>query len=299
MPLNFQQSGSPTGGRILTIVLLVVSLVLTTVYAREGEEGPLHALQGGMTVITTPAQYLGSGVGAGVETMENSISDATADESTLTGLREQNQELREMLANAEEYRLEAERLEALLNMKTSSGVEGIGARVIGRSTDAWNQSITINVGSDDGVTTGMTVMGSSGVVGQVVQVNPTVSTVRLLTDPNSGAAVMVQSSRAEGVVRGSLSGLLYLEDIDEDSIPSVGDVIITSGLGGSYTAGLMVGTVVSVNKTASNATGTIIVSPNDDISTLEEVIVVTGTSSTSTSTTSDSTTSTSSTTSAG
>ena len=68
--------------------------------------------------------------------------------------------------------------------------------------------------------------------------------------------------------------MLYLEDIDEDQIPQVGDVVLTSGMGGSYERGLIVGAVVSVNKTTSNATGTIVVSPNDNASLLEEVIVV-------------------------
>lgn len=126
----------------------------------------------------------------------------------------------------------------------------------------------------------MTVMGSTGVIGQISHADEHSSTVRLLTDPNSGAAVMIQSSRANGIVRGSLDGTLYLQDIDEDEIPAVGDVVITSGLGGSYAAGLIVGTVVSVNKTASNSTGTIIVEPNDQVRSLEDVIIVTGKSTT-------------------
>ena len=65
-----------------------------------------------------------------------------------------------------------------------------------------------------------------------------------------------------------------MEDLEEDVIPEVGDVIVTSGLGGSYERGLIVGAVTSVNKTASNSTGAIIVSPNDSASLLEEVIVV-------------------------
>ena len=85
---------------------------------------------------------------------------------------------------------------------------------------------------------------------------------------------MIQSSRANGVVRGSISGLLYLEDLDEDVIPEVGDVVVTSGLGGSYERGLIIGAVVSVNKTASDSTGDVIVEPNGNASILEEVIVV-------------------------
>lgn len=277
MPLNFQQSGSPASQRLVLAVLLVVSIVLTGVYSHEGDAGVLHGIQSAVAASTTPAQRAGAGVGSATESLGDMVGDATADASTMSALKEQNEQLRAMLADAEEYRLEAQRLQSLLNMEQSSGVVGVSAQVVGKSADAWNQTVTVDAGTADGVETGMTVMGSTGVVGQISHADEHSSTVRLLTDPNSGAAVMIQSSRANGIVRGSLDGTLYLQDIDEDEIPAVGDVVITSGLGGSYTAGLIVGTVVSVNKTASNSTGTIIVEPNDQVRSLEDVIIVTGT----------------------
>ncbi len=280
MPLNFQQGSSPASQRLVLAVLLVVSIVLVGVYSHEGDAGVLHGIQNVVAASTTPAQRAGAGVGAATESLGDLATDATADASTMSALKEQNEQLRAMLADAEEYRLEAERLQSLLNMEQTSGVTGVSAQVVGKSADAWNQTVTVDAGTADGVETGMTVMGSTGVIGQISHADEHSSTVRLLTDPNSGAAVMIQSSRANGIVRGSLDGTLYLQDIDEDEIPAVGDVVITSGLGGSYAAGLIVGTVVSVNKTASNSTGTIIVEPNDQVRSLEDVIIVTGKSTT-------------------
>lgn len=276
MALNFQNNDSRLFGRVLFAVLLVVALVLTTVYAREGESGPLHSLQDGVRTALAPLGYLGAAAGSATGSVSEAAGDLTADASTLSALREQNAELRELLAGAEEYRLEAERLEGLLNMKTSSNVAGVTAHVTGRSVGAWSQSVTIDVGTADGVASGMAVMGASGVVGQVSRAGEHASTVRLLSDPNSGAAVMIQSSRANGIVRGSLEGLLYLEDIDEKNKPQVGDVIVTSGLGGSYPSGLLVGTVVSVGSSSRGAVGSIVVDQNDASAVLEEVMVVTG-----------------------
>ena len=273
MPSIGQQSGSNTR-RIVFAVLLVISLVLATVYAREGENGPIHTVQGGVMSVTGQVGRVGAGIGGATQATGDALADATANPGTLTALREQNEQLRKLLSDTEEYRLEAERLRALLDMKQVSGVTGPTAHIIGRSANAWDQSITIDMGSADGVENGMTIMGATGVIGQVSNVSEKMSTVRLLSDPNSGAAVMIQSSRANGIVRGSLDGLLYLEDLEEDQIPQVGDVVVTSGLGGSYERGLIVGAVVSVNKTASNTTGSIIVTPNDEASMLEEVIVV-------------------------
>ena len=275
MAFDLRQNGAPVPGRLVIAALLVVALVLSAVYTREGESGPLHAVQSAFSLVSGPLRNAGAHVGAAVSSVAQNASDATADESTLSQLREQNQQLRSLLAQADEYKTEVERLQGLLNIKKESGVSGVTAKVVGKSLDAWNQTITIDMGSEDGISTGASVMGSSGVVGQVSHVEAHTATVRLLTDPNSGAAVMVQSSRANGIVRGSLVGLLYLEDVAEDSIPSVGDVVITSGLGGSYQSGLIVGTIVSVEKSTANATGRIVVSMNDDVSQLEDVIVVT------------------------
>ena len=275
MPTFMQQSnGSSVARRVLFVVLIVAALAMLVVYANEGEKGPLHSAQSSVMGATGQIGSFGTGIGVAAESAGTAAANATADPTTLEGLRQQNEELRQLLADAEEYRQEVDRLRGLLDMKQVSAVTGPVGHVIGRSTSAWDQSITIDLGSEDGVVSGMTVMGSTGVIGQVSRAAEQTSTVRLLTDPNSGAAVMVQSSRANGIVRGSLNGLLYLEDVDEDHLPVVGDVILTSGLGGSYERGLIVGAVVSVGDSTSNAVSTIVVNPNDSAEMLEEVIVV-------------------------
>ena len=274
MPANYQQS-KPAGGRpIVLIVLLVVALAFVVLYAREDESGPIHQVQARIQSVVAPASSLGAHAGAAIGGVGTAIGDATADAETLSALREQNAQLRRMVADAEEYRQEVERLQGLLDMKRVSNVKGKIARVIGSSATAWDQSITVDVGSAEGAQPGMTVMGSTGVIGQIAQVMDHSSVVRLLTDPNSGAAVKIQSSRANAIVRGSLDGRLHLEDVEGDEIPEVGDVVITSGLGGSYQSGLIVGTVTSVKRTANNSSGDIIVNPNASAALLEEVIVV-------------------------
>ncbi len=274
MPLNFNTGGKSRVPTVLLLVFLAVSVVLMTVYVREGGTGPLHAVQAEVTSVLSPLEFLGASGGAAVDGAADAFGDATADSGTLSELKDQNAELKELLTQAEEYRLEAERLEGLLNLKETYKIEGVSGRVIGRSTDAWSQTITIDVGSSDGVEVGLTVVGPSGVVGQVVSVSAGSATVRLLSDPQSGVASMVQSSRAEGVVRGSLSGLLYLENIGEDVSVSVGDAVLTSGLGGSYTKGLLIGTVVRVEGSVGDDAREIVVAQNESIGTLEEVIVV-------------------------
>lgn len=276
MALNFQQSGSASAKRVLLVVLLVISLALATLYAREGEDGPLHAVQGAVAVAVGPFKFVGAAAGAGASSVGEGVENLTADESALSGLRESNEELRRRLAEADEYKQEAERLEGLLDLKKSYDIDGVAARIVGKSVEAYNQTVTLDVGRDDGVESGMTVMGATGVVGQVRSTDARTCEVRLLTDQNSGAAAIIQSNRGEGIVRGSLEGLLYLENVDEANWPVVGDVIVTSGLGGSYVRGLIIGTVVRVDAAAGNATGRIVVKPNDTAESLSEVLVVRG-----------------------
>lgn len=274
MALNFQQRSSVLLRRVLLVTFLVVSVVFVTVYAREGESGPLHTVQGAVSGTFAPLKTLGAAAGSGADTAVEGFGNLTADESTLSGLRESNKELRALLAQGDEYKLEAQRLQQLLELKDTYDINGVGARVIGKPAGAWDQTVTIDKGSADGVDSGLTVMDTAGVIGQVVNATEHTATVRLLTDPQSGAAALVQANRAEGIVRGSLQGLLYLEDIDADAEVNVGDVIVTSGLGGSYTRGLIIGTVVKVDSQQGDATRRVVVSPNGGASSLEEVLVV-------------------------
>ncbi|WP_251178790.1 rod shape-determining protein MreC [Adlercreutzia agrestimuris] len=274
MALNFQQSGSVFVRRVLLIVFLVASLVMMLLYAREGESGVLHKAQAAFSGITAPLDYAGAVVSNATENAADGIENITASDETLSGLRDYNAELVEQYAKAEEYAQENERLRQLLDLKDTYHLEGVGARVIGRSSQAWSQTITLDKGEADGVDTGLTVMGTSGVVGQVISTTSHTSVVRLLTDPQSGAAAMIQSSRVEGIVRGSLEGLLYLEGLPIDAEINPGDIVLTSGLGGSYAKGLLIGTIVTIDERSGHATRRAVVSANSEAQALEEVLVV-------------------------
>lgn len=274
MALNFKDSGNSRLSAILLVAFLVASLLLMTLYVSEGPTGPLHVVQAQANALTSPFKLVGATGGSAVDRISTGLGDAMADPTTLSELRQQNKELTELVTQAEEYRLEAARLQGLLNMKQTYDIRGVTGRVIGHATDAWSQTITVDVGSADGVELGLTVLGPSGVVGQVVSVSEGSSTVRLITDVQSGVSAIIQSSRAEGIVRGSLQGVLFLENIDADVSVNIGDVVLTSGLGGSYTKGLLIGTVVRVEGQTGDDARKIVVAQNEQITALEEIMVV-------------------------
>ena len=271
---TYQIKSTSKDPRVLLAIFLVVCLGASFWYTREGDDGVLHRAQHMVASLVAPLQEAGSSLDFALSDARIAVEDALASESELSALREENAELRARLAEAEEYRQEAVRLESILGISDKYSIDGKAACVIGRSTEAYDQSVTIDVGSNDGVDVGQSVMGPSGVIGQIVSVGPRTSVVRLLTDPESGVAVLLQATREEGVVAGSLEGLLYLENVRAEANVQVGDVVVTSGLGGSYTRGLIVGVVVRIDQRQGESTRRIVVSPNENAGPLQEVMVV-------------------------
>ncbi len=279
MAISFKEDAPAARSKILFAALIVASLVLIAVYVNEGSGGMLHTMQANISGVFTPAKVLSGTISGAENAASTAVGDLTADASTLSGLRDQNEELRNTISQLEEYRQEAQRLQGLLNLKDSYSLDGVSGHVMSRSSDSWNQTVTIDLGTDDGVRSGLGVMGSTGLIGQVVSAGTSTSEVRLLTDPQSGVACVIQSSRSEGIVRGSLEGLLYLEDIDDSAEVNVGDVLVTSGLGGGFSEGIMVGTVVKIDQSNGEASRKIVVMPNATVDALDEVMVITGSSS--------------------
>lgn len=270
-PLQF---GGHLGGRTLLIVLLVVSLIIFVAYAREGNDGPLHSLQNTTSGMVTPLTAVGTTVGSLAVSGSMTVEDLTASDASYNQLKENNARLSQMVVELEEYRQEAARLESIIGLADAYGFTSIAARVVGYSTDSYNRSITLDAGSASGIKTGMPVMGATGVIGQVVSTTPATCNVRLLTDPQSGVSVLVQSSRAEGILRGSVEGTLYLEGVDDTVELKEGDVVITSGLGGGYYRGLVVGMITKIEQRPGSLTRTIVVTPNASFNNISEALVV-------------------------
>ena len=280
MALNLNDKRIPFGGQfnstMLLVLLLVISLVLVVVYAREGEVGPLHTIQDSSSALSSPLSSIGAASSSLAASATASLEDLTADGQTMNQLQESNATLSQMVVELEEYRQEANRLESLIGLHDAYGFTSVAARVTGYSSDSYNRIITIDVGSASGVTEGLPVMGTTGVVGQVISVSTYSSQVRLLNDVQSGVAVMLQSSRSEGILSGSVEGVLYLEGVDEGVEVTEGEAVITSGLGGGYFRGLVIGTVSKVEQRQGDATRTIVITPNASFDNISEVLVVLG-----------------------
>lgn len=256
------------------LAALLVSLALCFAYAFEGEHGALHSIQNAVSLGAVPAKRVGGAFGSALDATSARLDDSQANPETLSRLREQNAHLRNLVVQGEEYRQEIIRLRSLLSMKEAAKLSGIAARITDKSLSGWERSFTINVGSAEGISPGMAVMGPSCVVGQVSAVNAHTAQVRLLQDSTSGAAVMIQSTRVQGMVQGSLEGLIYLHNLTGDQAPQAGDSVITSGVGGSFPKGLLVGNVTPSHSAQRNADERYLITQPDNIAQLEEVFVI-------------------------
>lgn len=257
------------------IVFCVLSVLLLTFYIREGEAGPIHAVRSGVVTVTSPVRYVGSVVASPFNALGNVFSNLTASQETLSDLKQQNAELTGQVAQLAEAKETAERLEGLLGLQSTYNLQSTAARIIGGSSDAWSQTVTIDKGSLDGFEIGMPVCNAYGVIGQITEVALSSSTVLLINDETSGVSAMVQSSRAQGMLRGQADGSLRLEYVSTDYDVQVGDIVITSGLGGVFPKGLPLGTVSSVERRDNDVYYDIVVRTSASTENNEEVLVIT------------------------
>lgn len=271
---SLHSSKQSTGGRPL-IAFCLVSLLLLTFYVREGDSGIVHSARGAVMAVTSPVRMLGAAVASPFGAIGNAAGNLTASSETLSELKEENEQLTAKVAELSEAKKTAERLEALVGLQSTYSLQSTAARIIGGSSDAWSDTVTLDKGSTSGFAVGMPVCSSGGVIGQIIEVSATTSTVRLITDEQSGVSAMLQDSRAQGMLQGQADGTLRLSYITADADVKTGDIVITSGLGGVFPKGLPLGTVSSVERASNAVYYTIVVRAASTAENNEEVLVVT------------------------
>ncbi len=182
--------------------------------------------------------------------------------------------LRRKLADAKELELENIRLTGLLNLKQNSPYKVISARVIGRCPSSWSSSLIIDKGSAQGIRKGYVCVSFYGLIGRVVEVYSSSSTVMLLNDPSLCVSCLSQRSRQEGLICGSLSGTLLMKYLSKESDVKPDDTIITSGLTDVFPKGIVVGTVTQIREDMSGVNRYAVVKPAVDLSAVEELLVI-------------------------
>jgi rod shape-determining protein MreC len=212
--------------------------------------------------------------------MTSGLSGVWEDYVYLVGVQRDNQRLQEEIKwlRQENHRyleayLQHQRLQQLLNFREQTPLDVIAAGVVGRDSNSWTEIIYINRGTRDKVAKGYPVVTHDGLVGQVISAAPALSQVMLLTDFRSGVDALVQRTRASGVVTGRGRHLAALKFLPVGADIQPGDRLISSGMGGVFPKGLIIGAVKDVARNGRQ--GQLVeIQPNVDFSHLEEVLVV-------------------------
>lgn len=189
-------------------------------------------------------------------------------------LRKENDFLENKLNTLTELTQENTRLKGLVSLKQQAPFKVIAARVIGRSADSWASVAIIDKGNSSGIKRGMVAINFLGLIGRVSETTAFVSKVTLINDPNIAVSAMLQRSRQEGLISGTLGNYLIMRYLPEDVDAKSGDIVVTSGLNQMYPKGVLIGTVAEINKEFSGLSRYAIVRPAVTLSGIEEILVI-------------------------
>jgi rod shape-determining protein MreC len=176
-----------------------------------------------------------------------------------------------------ELEIENQDLRELLGLRARAPAGSLlSVSVIARDPLRVVQAVTIDRGAESGVAVNAPVISWKGVVGRVIEVHPTSAKVLLATDVNSAVSVRIQdpASRSTGLVRGVGDGRLLLQYVPRTDALRMGDIAITSGIGGIFPSGLVVGKIVQVRQRDFEVFQEALVEPAVDMHNLERLYVL-------------------------
>jgi rod shape-determining protein MreC len=268
----------PRRSRIVLAILVLVSITLIIFDLRGADGGPTRPLRAfgetvlgsaerGMAAVVVPLRNFVEGVG--------SINSSRA---RISALEAENERLRAQLDTIDGDRARVADLEALLGLVSANEYEAVPAQVIAVGPAqgfAW--TVTIDVGTRDGIEKDMSVISGAGLVGRTIDVGPTTSTVLLVVDATSSVGGRLAGSAQIGIVSGSgRQDTLTMQLLDPLAVVDIGDVVVSFGSEGGrpYAPGIPIGVVSQMRGTEGQLTRSAILEPYTDVSRLDIVGVI-------------------------
>jgi len=261
---------------VLAVTLLGLPLVFLQANLKEPEDAnPVDRV---LLRISAPIQ-------AGITGFVSSVHRGWRRYIYLVGLQQDNERLRrdnrglkQRLREAERKVTGLKRYERLLAFRAAKGFETLGARVISRQSSPFVRVLRLRLDRGEGaVKQGLPVVTADGVVGRITRVFGGYSDVILAVDPKSAVDVVIQRTGGRGMLRGIDGANRYTCRIDyllRKEEVKVGDLVVTSGVGGVFPRGLPVGRISKVTRRTYGLYQEVEVTPTVDFASLEEVLVV-------------------------
>lgn len=262
--------------RVLIITLVVICVLLVTVYSRESKDGLFHRLQRFSMDIISPLQKGASKVLSPVKEGVGFLVDMGRARGERDSLRERVRVLQNQVDELENTRRENEELRSMIEVKDSNPqLELLVVDVIGANPDIWEQTIQIGAGYDDGLREYMAILSEDGsLVGRVTLCTAGASVVQLITDGKSSIGAKLQQNAEMGIVKGEGRGGVRLELLNQGADVNEGDVVLTSGMGGTCPPDIPIGTITEISERRADLSIGIQIEPRAKLNRLEKVIVV-------------------------
>jgi rod shape-determining protein MreC len=262
---------------IAYMVLLAATLLMMAFSSNPG----VRELQNGIGFAFRPIQGALDQIAGGIASIGTAITEIDRLRIDNSALRDENARLADENARLQETKRENDQLTALLQLKSGFDFETTAASVIGREPSEFRRRITLDKGTDDGLSEGDVVIAAGGALaGRITEIGPGSSTVVLLTDAESTVIGQLASNAATGEVVGQLGGVLVMNQIDSSAQVGLNDEVLTagitlaSGIRSPYPKGLLIGQVVDVRRDANDVVQTAFLQPTADLDRLEYVLVI-------------------------
>lgn len=266
-------------GRFFTVLVLIVCFLLGFMLsvAVNGHTMP-HQQTVGM--ILSPVQ-------TGFTWCKHQVTDFFAAFSRYDDVSEENEALKkqvnELQKQVDDLRFNEEQVDyyrkILSITEKEYSFEYVSANVVSVASDGWTSSFGINAGTSAGISQGDVVVCQGGLVGKIVEVGVNWATVSTFIDPGLSVGAMILSTGDVGVTEGTLElkvkGQCLVRYLNKDSSVNRGDRIYTSGLGGIYPEGILLGTVSELKYEDNGLSLSAVLTPAVDFSELREILVIT------------------------
>lgn len=259
----------------LLLFALALSVALSSLYIREGNDGVLHKVKNrAVDLLSGPTSYFKQVYKTFTDWLY-SVVHASAIKKENEKLRNDLKTARRIFLEAEALRKENEKLRKLLKLK-SEKENLVAAEIIAVNQELSGKFYIINRGKKDGIKENQAVITADGVFGKIYSAGLNSSVILPINHPLSAVSARVVETGEVGIVEGSSSGKIYLKLIPKESKVSIGMVVVTSGLGGVYPKNLLIGTVKSVREDPNRLDLEIEVGPACSFDTSDFVLVITG-----------------------
>ena len=263
--------------RLLLVILIVTSLFLITLDLRGVKV--IDGFRQGTQTIMTPFQRAGNVVLTPVKNFFSDVTHLGRTRKQIEKLEAENANLQQKLINRKNADAQLKQLKNTLDLAGSAGYKIVNSKVISHgSSQSFSQTLTIDSGSNAGITKNMTVLSQSGIAGVVKDVYPNSSLIQLATDPGFRIGARIAGTQQIGILSGRGTGSASLQLLDNSTTVKVGDVLLSRGsiANRPFVPGVPLGVVTSVDNSAGAVAQSAVIRYYTNFSALGVVAVVIG-----------------------